>query len=467
MIFNSLTFIIFLFIALVSYYSLVSARLKIVSLIVYSVIFYGFWSIPYYSLLCISAIVDFGAAKLINSSNKKMCRKGLLATSIIVNLSLLGYFKYYNFFVSEINVIFNLHISYLDILLPVGISFYTFQSMSYTIDVYRKRYKPEANFLYFLNYITFFPQLVAGPIVRFDYFKTQIKCIREQLKIDYSVGVRLIIYGLFLKVCVADNLAPMIDEGFGVSPEFFGTLDVLTLAYAFGFQIYFDFCGYSMIAIGSAMLFGIQLPKNFEFPYLSSSIREFWSRWHISLSSWIRDYLYEPIKTALPQSYVYSSVALVTSWSIMGLWHGASWTFVVWGAWNGSAILLGRVVYYLLPKARSRVLDKCLRYIGWVLTLNTIMLGWIWFRVDSTYTGIELFESLVFNHGLFFVLNPNLYIACALILLFIISSSFLWKILFHEDNLPLSLLTALLDTLLVICIFAFLTQNVQFIYFQF
>ena len=466
MLFNSITFFLFLIFALLCFWFL-SKTYRVGFLVICSVVFYGFWSFPFYSLLIVSTVVDFTSAKLINASEKPINRRVFLTISIFTNLGLLVYFKYYNFFIMQINNILHFDIQYLEIILPIGISFYTFQSMSYSIDVYRGKIKPETSFLQFLNYVTFFPQLVAGPIVRFGYFREQIAQICKRPQPNYYEGFRLIIYGLFLKICLADNLAPMIDEGFLISPAVFGSLDVLTLAYAFGFQIYFDFCGYSLIAIGAARLFGVNLPSNFEFPYLSKNIREFWKRWHISLSSWIRDYLYEPLKSAFPASFFGSAFALLISWSVMGFWHGASWTFVMWGVWNGLAILLYRTTQMFMPKFKSPIFRRILDFLGWVFTLNIIMMGWIWFRAESIQAALELFTSLTINQGLFYILNPNLYITCFVILTCIFFSKHIWSTLFVNDKKNKKMMLPIFDSIALISVLAFLTEKTQFIYFQF
>ena len=301
--------------------------------------------------------------------------------------------------------------------------------MSYSFDVYHRKTIAEESFLKFLNYVTFFPQLVAGPIVRYNELRDQFANPVNLNQIQYEKGCRLILYGLFLKVCLADNLAPFVDDGFLIEPIFFGAVDVLTLAYAFGFQIYFDFAGYSLIAIGAAKLFGISLPQNFKFPYLAISMRDFWQRWHISLSNWIRDYLYETLRAKFSPSGTSSSLALFIAWGLMGFWHGASWNFVMWGIWNAVFILIYRIVYkysYQLGLTKRIVF---ITVIQWGLTLNIIMLGWIFFRAGTIDHALSLYLALFGNELIRFTLSPNIYFICLCLMVFVLMSPYIYVLL--------------------------------------
>ena len=277
-------------------------------------------------------------------------------------MGLLFYFKYLAFFAQGANEIAELagldfSLPPLSIILPLGISFYTFQTISYTIDVYRGFIKPERNFILYSSFVVYFPQLVAGPILRAAELVDQLSRRPPFDPEDLVIGLRRIAYGLFLKVALADNIGPLVDAGFAEPAATLRALDVWTLSFLFGFQIYFDFSAYSHIALGSARLMGIHFPENFNFPYLASSPRDFWQRWHISLSSWIRDYLYLPLMGAqvhdrstggLPtvesgRSGFTRTRALFLTWGIMGLWHGANWTFVIWGLYHAT------LVYFRAP----------------------------------------------------------------------------------------------------------------------
>ena len=301
MIFNSLTYLLLLFIVVVLYWQL-SFKFRLLLIFSSSLIFYGFWKIEFIPVLLLSVVVDWLVAQKMVKS-KKQKKFLFLLVSLITNLGLLFYFKYLIFFAESSVGFANLLGAELDpfalkIILPLGISFYTFQTISYTVDVYRGFIKPERNFILFACYVTFFPQLVAGPILRASEVMPQF-ANRPIFTLNYIfTGIRLILIGLFLKTVLADNLSILVDSGFSMEVENISALDVWTLAFLFGFQIYFDFSGYSFIALGSARMMGIIFPNNFDFPYVSSSPKEFWQRWHISLSSWIRDYLYLPLNKA-------------------------------------------------------------------------------------------------------------------------------------------------------------------------
>ncbi|RMG32834.1 MAG: MBOAT family protein, partial [Methanobacteriota archaeon] len=299
MIFNSVSFLLFLAIIIPLYWVLPkSPRLWLIFLS--SLVFYGFWRIEFIPLMLFSTLVDFTAAQAIHASTQLSRKRIYLAISILINLGLLFYFKYLNFFVD--NVIDALSViglqiekPIMEIVLPLGISFYTFQTISYTVNVYRGFIKPEKNFVLYACYVTFFPQLIAGPILRAKEVIHQFHNRPNFNLVDFGHGIRLVLYGLFLKVVLADNVAPLVDAGYSMPTSMLSALDVWTLAFLFGFQIYFDFSAYSHIAIGCARMMGIHFPDNFFYPYLAHSPKEFWRRWHISLSSWIRDYLYLPL----------------------------------------------------------------------------------------------------------------------------------------------------------------------------
>ena len=342
MIFNSLSYILLLSLV-VFFYWFLPYKARLIIIFISSLVFYGFWKILFIPILLISVIVDWIVAQKIYNCKIKKKKSYFLYISLITNLGLLFYFKYLIFFTTtsigfanilgiEIDpIVFN-------IILPIGISFYTFQTISYTVDVFRGFIKPEKNFILFACYVTFFPQLVAGPILRAKEVIPQFKN-RPSFSFDFILnGLRLIFYGLFLKVVLADNISIFVDKGFLIDPIYLSAIDIWTLAFLFGFQIYFDFSGYSFIAIGSALMIGINFPNNFNFPYASTSPKAFWQRWHISLSSWIRDYLYLPLNKKKIENRSEdgfkrslnspgSIKSLFATWGIMGFWHGANWTF--------------------------------------------------------------------------------------------------------------------------------------------
>jgi D-alanyl-lipoteichoic acid acyltransferase DltB (MBOAT superfamily) len=451
--------------------------------------FYGFWRPEFLIVMLVSAGSDFFVARQIEVSAVAKHRWRWLLISLCVNLGLLLYFKYL-FFVLD-NAVATLHFfgyqslqtPVVDIVLPLGISFYTFQTISYTVDVYRKVIPAEKDIVLYGCFVTFFPQLVAGPILRGGELLGQLMA-KPSFKLDlFASGLQRIIFGLFLKVVLADNIAPLVNSGFDQSVSGLSALDVLTLAFLFGFQIYFDFAGYSHIAIGSARLMGISFPENFNFPYMSSSPREFWRRWHISLSSWIRDYLYLPLMGEKVRSQSsdglavaasnsvqkgYSpAVALLLTWTIMGFWHGANWTFVLWGLIQGILVVLYRITvpsFASLPLAFRRIG-------GWMVTLPLVMLAWIPFRAESVDIAIGMYAKLFeANQWTYLGMRENIYLVTAILLLLMIGSYWIHLVVVRRlaDRLWLSffLHTASLG-IATSLVFIFLRPINQFIYFQF
>jgi alginate O-acetyltransferase complex protein AlgI len=485
LIFNSVTYLLFLTIVVVLYWQL-PRRPRLWLIFLGSLVFYGFWRVEFLPVMLASTLVDYWAARAIQASALPGRRKLFLGISLGVNLGLLFYFKYLIFFSENaIGVLrflgFDVPPLAFSIILPLGISFYTFQTVSYTVDVYRGFIRPEKDFILYGCFVTFFPQLVAGPILRAREVIPQLdQRPRFQLE-DLSAGIRRVLAGLFLKVVLADNLAPLVDAGFAQSTASLSALDVWTLAFLFGFQIYFDFSGYSHIAIGCARMMGIRFPENFDFPYLATSPRDFWKRWHISLSSWIRDYLYLPlageqvqdrssgglataVDTSRPQR---STRALFESWAIMGLWHGANWTFVLWGLYHAMLVYV-----YRRTSRRFEGLPEWLQSSGgFAITVPLAMLGWIPFRAESVSVALQMFAKLVDpREYLWLGMRENSYLVAALVMVAMVLA---WTV--RESALPmlqrypLALSVALTTTLgaMIALIFIFLRPINQFIYFQF
>lgn len=391
MLFNSIDFAIFLPIVFLLYWFATGNSLKAKNylIVVASIVFYGWWDWRFLFLIFFSALLDYFVSRRLGVEDRPKYRKGLLWTSIIVNLGLLGVFKYYNFFVENFINAFRLfgqeiHPGMLNIILPVGISFYTFQTLSYTIDVYRRDLEPAKDPVLFFAYVSFFPQLVAGPIERATNLLPQFF---KPKKFEYAEavnGMRQILWGLFKKVVIADNCGAFADQIFNHSDQYSGATLFLGAVF-FAIQIYGDFSGYSDIAIGTARLFGFRLMQNFAFPYFSRDIAEFWRRWHISLSTWFRDYLYIPLGGSRgATSKVVRNVFII--FIVSGFWHGASWTFIIWGALNA--------VYFLpllLGKKNRRNLDiigstgwPTIREIfGMLLTFFLTVIAWVFFRASS------------------------------------------------------------------------------------
>jgi alginate O-acetyltransferase complex protein AlgI len=398
MLFNSLEFIVFFPSVFLLYWFVFSKNLKLQNLLllISSYIFYGWWDWRFLSLIIFSSFVDYFIGQELGKESNLRKRRILLIISIIANIGILSVFKYYNFFIENfVHLLsqFSIHTnSYsLKIILPVGISFYTFQTMSYTIDIYKNKMKPTNDLLSFFTFVAFFPQLVAGPIERAKNLLPQFhnpKVFNYQLA---SSGSKLIVIGLFKKVVIADSLSILVDTVYNSPQDYLG-LPSLVATIFFAFQIYCDFSGYSDIAIGLSRLLGIRLMKNFDSPYFSHSLTEFWKRWHISLSSWFRDYLYIPLG-GNRSTNLRSALNLITTFLVSGLWHGANWTFIVWGAIHG--------VMLMIEKYSNKVLEKYFRVsfeinsiFKILFTFTIVCFAWIFFRSASVSEAIFIISNI-------------------------------------------------------------------------
>ncbi len=392
MLFNSIDFAIFLPVVFFLYWFVFKQNLKVQNLFVVaaSYFFYGWWDWRFLSLIIFSTGVDFVIGRLLIKSNAPLKRKLLLFTSIFINLGFLGVFKYYDFFLENFIAAFSLlgteiQANSLDIILPVGISFYTFQTLSYTIDVYKEKLTPTDDPIAFAAFVSFFPQLVAGPIERAVNLLPQFY-VKRQFDYDKAKdGMRQILWGFFKKVVIADNCADFANHIFAHSAEMQGST-LLVGALFFTFQIYCDFSGYSDIAIGTARLFGFSLMQNFAFPYFSRDIAEFWRRWHISLSTWFRDYLYIPLggsRGGLGKKIQNTFIIFVVS----GFWHGANWTFIVWGALNAlfflPLLLFSKNRTHLDTVAKHSMFPSLRELISMLSTFALAVLAWIFFRAEN------------------------------------------------------------------------------------
>lgn len=394
MAFNSFVFAVFLMIVLAAYWLLHRTRSgQNAMLLVASYVFYGWWDWRFLSLLAISTVIDHIAAVRIHdlqaegSAAATVRRRRWLTLSIGANLTMLGFFKYFNFFAGSMQELLQsigvrVDPFYLNIILPVGISFYTFQTMSYAIDVYRGELAPARRFADYALYVAFFPQLVAGPIERAITLLPQVERPRRFDSLQFAEGIQLIFWGLFKKVYVADNLAPIVHAAFA-DPTASG-LQVLVGIYAFAFQIYGDFSGYTDIARGCSKCMGFELMINFRFPYVAVNPSDFWRRWHISLSTWLRDYLYVPLGgNRGSRLMTYRNLALTML--IGGLWHGATWLFVLWGAYHGALLVIHRL--FTEWRAAGTVAPapsgKLARAVQIVVMFNLVCLGWLIFRGES------------------------------------------------------------------------------------
>ncbi|MCF8278524.1 MAG: MBOAT family protein [Flavobacteriales bacterium] len=390
MLFNSIEFLLFCLVVFPSYF-LLPHRHRWILLLAASVFFYGFWKAEYLLLILVSAVTDYFCGLKMAGSDSKAARKPFLILSLVVNLGILFTFKYFNFFLESTSGLWGLagNTSSWNLILPMGISFYTFQTMAYTIDVYYGRIVPERNFGIFSLYVTFFPQLVAGPIERASHLLPQLRKVHVWSSERFVSGIRLILWGLFKKTVLADRLASIVDPIYGANDTFGGLVMAIATVF-FAFQIYCDFSGYSDMAIGLARILGVDLMKNFRSPYFSGSIREFWSRWHISLSTWFRDYLYIPLG-GNRSGILRTNLNLLTVFLVSGLWHGANWTFVVWGGLHGSYLVVENLFRSVhLPSSNNLIL-KWLK-IGACFILVTF--SWIFFRANNITHAFEVITQL-------------------------------------------------------------------------
>jgi alginate O-acetyltransferase complex protein AlgI len=462
MLFNSGVFLKF-FAGFLLLYWLVRSNLRArnILIVLASYLFYGWWDYRFLGLILFSSVLDYvvglGIARQTNARRRKLW----LTLSIVANLGILGFFKYFDFFVTSMEVLLQrleipFHTTTLRIVLPVGISFYTFQAMSYTIDVYRGAIPACRNLVNFLAFVSFFPQLVAGPIERAGHLLPQFERTLAINRAMLEEGVWLIVWGMFKKVVIADNLDPLVnmvyDNGTYAGPA------VALATIAFGFQIYCDFSGYSDIARGLARVLGFDIMVNFNLPYFASNIREFWQRWHISLSTWLRDYLYISLGgNRRGEMRTYAN--LLITMLLGGLWHGAAWHFVLWGAWHGIGLIVHRV-------AAGRL--QIPRIIGWFATMLFVFYGWMLFRAQSFDQVVNMTRALSMWSSPIWIGSYVTNLAVLIVPLLAIEA---WQ--FRSRNLlvPLTLsrwALALLQGLLLLAIVLYWERtDVPFIYFQF
>lgn len=475
MLFNSYTFLLFFGIVLGIYYLPLPWKFKKLHLLLASYAFYAAWNPPFVVLLWISTIVDWFCARWMFISSSRHARYFFLSASLSVNLGLLGFFKYSNFLLDNFNsVLATLGVTYVappaDIILPVGISFYTFQTLSYTIDVFRKRLEPWPSPLDFALYVTFFPQLVAGPIVRASEFLPQCACPRRATCTQMGWGMSLFVLGLFQKVVVADGLlAPVVEKLYdnSVLPPDFISAWAGTLAFAG--QIFCDFAGYSTCAIGVAMCLGFALPDNFHFPYAAVGFSDFWRRWHISLSSWLRDYLYIPLG-GNRVGRIRTHVNLLLTMFLGGLWHGASWTFVAWGGLHGLYLIIERAISH----TRFSHYQIWKTYIGQlVLALGTfaaVCVTWALFRANTFTSAFSIVSamlglgtSVTASFGKFDLLRAIVPMSCILVVHWLLRNRTLEDV---AKEIPAWLLSIVLAAMIV-AILMTPGEDRAFIYFQF
>jgi D-alanyl-lipoteichoic acid acyltransferase DltB (MBOAT superfamily) len=477
MLFNSIEFIIFLPVVFILYWFVINKSLRLQNLFVLiaSYVFYGWWDWRFLSLIIFSSFVDFFVAQQINRSEADWKRKALLSVSIFINIGFLGFFKYYNFFVDSFVSSFatlgiNLHARTLNVILPVGISFYTFQTLSYTIDVYRKSLKPTKDVIAFFAFVAFFPQLVAGPIERAINLLPQFYKKRTFDPVKAKDGLKQILWGLFKKVIIADNCANIVDEIFTNYSHQSGSV-LLLGAFFFAFQIYGDFSGYSDIAIGTARLFGFSLMQNFAFPYFSRDIAEFWRRWHISLSTWFRDYVYIPLGGSKGSNQRKIRNILII-FVVSGFWHGANWTFVIWGLLNGLYFLPLMLVKanrkHMGVTAEGRYLPTIKESFQMLITFSLTLIAWIFFRAENVSQAFSYLGKL-FSYSLFTIPSVQYLRLMPLVFIFIVTEWFGRNKLhpLEELNWPLALRWTAYLLIGFVVLLSFDNSPQSFIYFQF
>jgi D-alanyl-lipoteichoic acid acyltransferase DltB (MBOAT superfamily) len=480
MLFNSITFLCFLPLVFLLYWRVFDKSLKTQNALILfsSYFFYGWWDWRFLSLILFSSLFDFLITQKIVENKRKSIKKFLLFSSIITNLGLLVAFKYFNFFIESFNSLLyalgyeNLDSWTLKIILPVGISFYTFQTLSYTIDVYLKKLTPTKDFISFAAFVSFFPQLVAGPIERASNLLPQLQNKRVFNYKDSVIGMRLILWGFFKKVVIADSLAPFVNDIFTNYYLYDGGTLILGAIF-FAFQIYCDFSGYSDIAIGTAALFGIRLMTNFKMPYFSRNIAEFWRRWHISLSSWFRDYLYIPIGGSRI-SKIISIRNVFIVFLVSGFWHGANFTFLAWGFIHAllfiPSFITGNNKKYINNSnnySRS-LLNKIAEPFLIIKTFFLVTFAWIFFRSDSISNAASYIYSInsKFTFEYDNILYPIFIVICLLSLEFFFHKFYnLYVFLFLKKKFLRRLIYIL--TFLIIIMLIFQSKNESFIYFQF
>lgn len=477
MLFNSFEFPIFFALVFLFYWVVLAKSYKQqnILLLLSSYVFYGWWDSRFLALIFISSVVDYIVGQRIYLAEGRS-RRNYLYVSILVNLGILFTFKYFNFFLDSFIDVFGvmgmeLSVTTWKIILPVGISFYTFQTMSYTIDIYRNKMKPSYDPIAFFAYVSFFPQLVAGPIERAIVLLPQFEKKRILDGDQVKKGLRQILWGFFKKLVIADNCAIFVDAVFADSGAYNGSTLALALV-MFGFQIYCDFSGYTDIALGLARLLGFELMKNFNFPYFARDIGEFWRRWHISLSTWFRDYLYIPLGGSRGGKLMQSRNVLII-FLVSGLWHGANWTYVLWGFVHAlcflALVLTNRNRNHLDTVAEGRWFPNTKEFllIGWTFSVNTF--SWVFFRADSLSSSVSYMKSM-FSWSLFEIpfRNYSWLLICAIVIMFV----FEWIHRTNEHGLdwhlkfPKVFRWATYYSLLGL-IFFYGGSSKEFIYFQF
>lgn len=478
MLFNSFEFLIFLPIVFILYWFVFKKiQTQNLFILIASYIFYGWWDWKFLSLIILSSIIDYKVGLFLDETRDKKKRKYLLCFSLVFNLGILGFFKYFNFFIDNwilawSNLGVTMNHSSLNIILPVGISFYTFQTLSYSIDIYREKLKPTKNLIAFASFVSFFPQLVAGPIERATNLLPQFY---KKRFFDYNLaisGVKLILWGLFKKIVIADNCAIYVNEIFDTYQNQ-SSLTLIIGAIYFAFQIYGDFSGYSDIAIGTSRLFGFKLMRNFNYPYFSRDIAEFWRRWHISLSTWFRDYLYIPLGGSKGTKWNQVKNVFII-FLVSGFWHGANWTFIVWGGLNAlfflPLLLTNKNRTHTDIVAKNRYFPTLKELIQIISTFILITLVWVFFRAETIDQAIRYISGIFINENIIKIDYINGIERYSFEVLFLIPILCFFEWLYKNKETPFEGKFQYLNEILIIIlllVFGQYTNHSSFIYFQF
>ncbi|MCK8520556.1 MBOAT family protein [Aquimarina sp. D1M17] len=483
MLFNSLEFFLFLPVVFILYWFPFYKKIKIQNLflLLASYVFYGLWDWRFLFLILASTLVDFFVGQVIYSSVSDKKRKTWLWVSVIFNISLLGFFKYYNFFITSwVDFLsamgYDLQSTWtLQIILPVGISFYTFQTMSYSLDIYYKRLTPTKDFISFATFVSFFPQLVAGPIERASNLLSQITSKRVYSYTQCTDGLKLILWGLFKKVVIADSIAPIVDDIFANYSTYPASTLILGVS-LFSFQVYGDFSGYSDIAIGTAKMFGIELMSNFKFPTFSRNVAEYWQRWHVSLSTWFRHYVYIPLGGSRV-SKLKSVRNIIIIFLVSGFWHGANWTFIAWGVLHAilyiPVFLMGRNrIYMNNVVAENRWFPSLTEILQISLTFSLVTFSRVFFRSESITDAFAFLQQIFSNFTFETYQHPMGYRMIDYFILLVAFTCYEFRIR-RDERAPFKFKSKYVRfaayTLVILAMLLFYDDNIDrsFIYFQF
>lgn len=400
MLFSSLVFLFIFLPSVIFFYYISPKRLRNLVLLCFSLAFYAYGEPKYIFIILLSIFINYVLGLLVDKYREDKIVKFILALTVILNLSIIGYYKYSNFLIENINTIFNLNVNLLNIVMPIGISFFTFQGLSYVIDIYRKDGKVQKNPLNVALYISLFPQLIAGPIVRYETVADDLENRVETLD-KFSLGIERFILGLSKKVLISNTLGLVADEIFSLQLSDVSVVLSWIGITAYTIQIYFDFSGYSDMAIGLGKMFGFEFLENFNYPYISRSITDFWRRWHISLGTWFRDYLYIPLGGNRVSSIKFLRNILVV-WFLTGLWHGSSWNFIAWGMYYGLILLIEK--FFL-----GKYIEKLPKAFQHLYTMILVMFGWVLFRSESLSFGVDYIKTMLNLNGNQFVSKTAIY----------------------------------------------------------